>query len=485
MLESVMIGCGVILLLCVSTSKLLNKFGVPILLIFIALGMLFGSDGIVGIYFDNFKLAEEICTVGLAFIMFHGGFSTNWAMAKPIAKPAIIMSTVGVIITSGLTGLFCYFILKLPILEALLIGAIISSTDAASVFTILRTQKLNLKGGLASLLEIESGSNDPFAYMLTLTITVIMAGSNIKTLGFVMIAQIVFGLAIGFGVAKVASIFLKKVELEIDGFYPIALTAVVLLSFSLSEAVGGNGYLSVYVAGLILGNSAIRHKKSLVQFFDGVSWLMQIVLFFILGLLAFPSKLPSVIGVGIPIAIFMLLIARPVAAFLTLKPFKFKNKEIIFISWVGLRGAASMVFAIFALTRGVPVESDLYQIVLLVALVSVLFQGTLIPKVAKMLDLVDNRQSVLKTFNDYKEEKSTELIEKSILEGDRLIGKSIMDAKIPEEILIVMIKRDDEVLVPKGSTVIQKDDILVLSGNNILSVLDENEKKISEELNLA
>lgn len=485
MLESVMIGCGVILLLCVSTSKLLNKFGVPILLIFIALGMLFGSDGIVGIYFDNFQLAEEICTVGLAFIMFHGGFSTNWVMAKPIAKPAIIMSTVGVIITSGLTGLFCYFILKLPILEALLIGAIISSTDAASVFTILRTQKLNLKGSLASLLEIESGSNDPFAYMLMLTITVIMLGNNVKTLGGVMIAQIVFGLAIGFGVAKAASIFLKKVELEIDGFYPIFLTAIVLLAFALSEAVGGNGYLSVYVAGLILGNSAIRHKKSLVQFFDGVSWLMQIMLFFILGLLAFPSKLPSVIGVGIPIAIFMLLIARPIAAFLTLKPFKFKNKEIIFISWVGLRGAASMVFAIFALTKGVPVESDLYQIVFLVALISVLFQGTLIPKVAKMLDLVDNRQSVLKTFNDYKEEKSTELIEKTVLEGDRLIGKSIMDAKIPEEILIVMIKRDDEVLVPKGSTVIKKGDILVLSGNNILSVLDENEKKLSEELNLA
>lgn len=477
-MENLMIGCGIILLMCVSTSKLLNKFGVPILLIFIAFGMLFGSDGIVGIYFNNFELAREICTVGLAFIMFYGGFSTNWNMAKSVALHAILMSTVGVIITSVLTGLFCHFILRMPTMEALLIGAIVSSTDAASVFTILRTQKLNLKAGLASLLEVESGSNDPFAYMLTLTILMFMSNNNEHSLGIVLISQIVFGFGIGFGLAKVAIIFLKKVELEINGFYPICLTAVVLLAFSLSESLGGNGYLSVYVAGLMLGSNRIPHKKSLVQFFDGISWLMQIMLFFVLGLLAFPSKIPGVMLIGIAIASFMLIFARPIATFVVLRPFKYSFKEILFVSWVGLRGAASVVFAIFALTSEVSIQNDLYQIVLLVALVSVAIQGTLIPKVASKLDLVDNRESVLKTFNDYKEEKSTELIEKKINKGDWLAGKSIMDAKIPEEILVVMIKRNDEVLVPKGSTVILANDTLVLSGNNILKVLEESEKQL-------
>ena len=474
-----MIFCGIILLMCVSTSKLLNKFGIPILLIFIAFGMLFGSDGIVGIYFDDFQLAKEICTIGFAFIMFYGGFSTNWNMAKPVALHAISMSTIGVIITAVLTGIFCHFVFNIPTLEAFLIGSIVSSTDAASVFAILRTRKLNLKGGLASLVEIESGSNDPVAYMMTITILTLMTKSSDTSLSIVIISQIVFGIAIGVVLSKVMIFFLKKVEFDIVGFYPICITAVVLLAFSLSESFGGNGYLSVYIAGLILGNNAIPHKKSLVQFFDGISWLMQIILFFVLGLLSYPSKLQGVMVVGIAIAIFLLLVARPIAIFLTLGFFNYSIKEMLFVSWVGLRGAASIVFAIFAVTKGIPLENDIYQIVFLVALVSVSVQGTLIPRVARKLDLVDNKESVLKTFNDYKEEKSTQLIEKRIKKGDRLVGKSIMDAKIPEEILIVMIKRNEEVLVPKGSTVIQAHDVLVLSGNDILTVLENNEKKLT------
>ena len=480
-METLMIGCGIILLMCVSTSRLLNKLGIPILLIFIAFGMLFGSDGIGGIYFNDFELAKELCTVGFTFIMFYGGFSTNWKMAKPVAIPSIVMSTVGVIITAGLTAIFCYFVLNIAILEALLIGAVVSSTDAASVFTILRTHKLNLKGGLASLVELESGSNDPFAYMMTITILTIMAKDSGVSIGSLIIFQLVFGLVIGALLAKVMVLFLKNIEFEIQGFYPICLTAVVLLAYSLSESIGGNGYLSVYIAGLVLGNSQIPHKKSLVQFFDGISWLMQIMLFFVLGLLSYPSRLQGVMGVGLGIAIFLLLVARPIAVFISLSFFKFSIKEMLFVSWVGLRGAASIVFAIFAVTKGIPIEKDIYQIVFLVALISVTLQGTLIPTVAKRLGLVDNNESVLKTFNDYKEEKSTQLIEKKIYKGDRLVGKSIMDAKIPEEILAVMIKRNDEVLVPKGSTVIQAEDTLVLSGNDILKVLESSEKQLLME----
>lgn len=474
---NLLILSGVILIMCVATSKLLYKVGIPILLIFILFGMLFGSDGIGGIYFDNYELAKEICSFGLIFIMFYGGFSTNWKMAKPVATQAILMSTVGVVATAGLTGLFCHFILGMNILESFLIGSVVSSTDAASVFNILRAQKLNLKGGLASLLEIESGSNDPFAYMLTLTIITFMKNNSDINIALFLIMQVILGIAIGIILSKLMVLFLRHMNFEIEGFYPICITAAALLSYSLSEFIGGNGYLSVYVAGIILGNSRIPHKKSLVQYLDGISWLMQIMLFFILGLLSFPSKLPEVMLYGISISIFMIIIARPIATFVIMKFFNASLKEILFISWVGLRGAASIVFAIFAVTQKITFENDIYHIIFLIALISVSLQGTLIPFVAKKLDLVDNNESVLRTFNDYKEEKSTQLIEMTIPKGDRLEGKSIMDANIPDEILIVMIKRKGEVLVPKGSTVIEEGDILVLSGNNIKEVLKKREEE--------
>lgn len=482
---NLLILCGVILIMCVTTSKLLYKVGIPVLLIFIFFGMLFGSDGLGGIYFDNYELAKEVCSVGLIFIMFYGGFCTNWKMAKPIAPQAILMSTIGVIITAGLTGLFCSVILRIDILESFLIGSIVSSTDAASVFNILRAQKLNLKGGLASILEIESGSNDPFAYMLTITILTLIVGNGSSNIVLLLIKQIILGLLLGFILAKLMVVFLRHMNFEIDGFYPICITAIAILAYALSEFIGGNGYLAVYISGIILGNNKIPHKKSLVQYLDGVSWLMQIILFFILGLLSFPSRLPSVIIYGVAISIFMIFIARPLTTFLILKFFNATIKEILFISWVGLRGAASIVFAIFAVTQNIVFQNDIYHIIFLIALISVSIQGTLIPMVAKKLDLVDNNESVLRTFNDYKEERSTQLIEMTIPHGDRLEGKSIMDANIPEEILIVMIKRNDEVLVPKGSTIIKQGDVLVLSGNNIKAALEKGQdEKRKREIKL-
>lgn len=482
---NLLILCGVILIMCVTTSKLLYKVGIPVLLIFIFFGMLFGSDGLGGIYFDNYELAKEVCSVGLIFIMFYGGFCTNWKMAKPIAPQAILMSTIGVIITAGLTGLFCSVVLRMDILESFLIGSIVSSTDAASVFNILRAQKLNLKGGLASILEIESGSNDPFAYMLTITILTLIVGDGSSNIVLLLIKQIILGLLLGFILAKLMVLFLRHINFEIEGFYPICITAIAILAYALSEFIGGNGYLAVYISGIILGNNKIPHKKSLVQYLDGVSWLMQIILFFILGLLSFPSRLLSVMIYGVAISIFMIFIARPLMTFLILKFFNATIKETLFISWVGLRGAASIVFAIFAVTQNIAFQNDIYHIIFLIALISVSIQGTLIPMVAKKLDLVDNNESVLRTFNDYKEERSTQLIEMTIPHGDKLEGKSIMDANIPEEILIVMIKRNDEVLVPKGSTIIKQGDVLVLSGNNIKAALEKGQdEKRKREIKL-
>ncbi|HBL06905.1 MAG TPA: potassium/proton antiporter, partial [Clostridium sp.] len=284
----------------------------------------------------------------------------------------------------------------------------------------------------------------------------------------------IFGILIGVILSKLTVSIMRNANFEVDGFYTIFITAIAILSYALSEWVGGNGYLSVYIAGIIIGNSKIPHKRSLVHFFDGVSWIMQIMLFFVLGLLAFPSELPSVIGSSILISIFMIIIARPIATFSVLSWFKIPFKQQLFVSWVGLRGAASIVFAIYAITSGIPLENDIFHIIFFIALLSVAIQGTLIPKVARKLDLVDDTKTVLKTFTDYQEDRSTTLIEYNVDSNSSWKEKTIMEADIPEEILIVMIKRDSEIIVPKGSTLINQGDILVLSGNNIEYLLEKN-----------
>ena len=445
-----MLCCGLILLICITSSKVLYKFGVPLLLIFIFLGMIFG---IIGIDFSDFQLTGEIASIALVFIMFYGGFGTNWSMARPKAVPSILMSTLGTIITFFITGLFVYLIFKISLLESLLIGAVVSSTDAASVFTILRSQKLNLEGSLASLLEVESGSNDPVAYMLTLIILTIMGNGTVMQLIPMIVSQIVFG---------------------IESFYIIFIIAIAIISHSLSEWMGGNGYLSVYISGIIIGNSKIPHKKTLVHFLDGVSWIMQIILFFILGLLSSPIELPKVIGKSVVISLVIIFIARPISVFLVLRRFEFNTREKLFISWVGLRGAASIVFSIFALNYEVNINNDIYHIIFFIALMSVGVQGTLIPIIARRLELLDNNKPVLKTFNDYVEEKNTKVMELKVDVGCNLINKSIIDANIPEEILIAMIKREGEIIIPKGSSIIKEGDVLVAVGN----CLDEDFYKV-------
>lgn len=485
MLIGVMIICALVLLICITSSKVLYKFGVPILLIFIILGMLFGSDGVVGIYFDDYELTNSLCSIALIFIMFYGGFGTNWEMAKPVAIPSILMSTLGVIITAGLTGLFCVVVFNTTLLEGLLIGSIVASTDAASVFSILRSQKLNLKGSIASILEIESGSNDPIAYMMTVIILGLMSNGGYGNIVPMLFTQIVVGIISAVILAKLTVYLLRNINFEIDGFYPIFVTAIAILSYALSEYLGGNGYLSAYIAGIMIGNSKIPHKKTIFQFFDGVSWLMQIMLFFLLGLLSFPSRISSIMVEGIAISLFMILIARPIATFSILSWFKVPFKQKIFISWVGLRGAASIAFAIYAVTYGAPINNDIFHIIFFVALFSVSVQGTLIPKIAKKLDLIDDESSVLKTFNDYKEEIGTKLIEILIDSNSHLANKTIMDSNIPEDILIVMIKRDGDVFVPNGSTLILAGDILVVTGNNLEKFREYKEEKSTKLMEVA
>lgn len=461
-----MIIVALVLLLSVFSSKLLYRFGIPTLLIFMGLGMLFGSDGIVGIQFDNYNFARDICSFGLVFIMFYGGFGTNWNEAKPVAVKAVLMSTVGVIVTALLTGIFCYFILDTSLLEGLLIGSVLASTDAASVFAVLRSRKLNLKNGLASLLEIESGSNDPISYMLTISFLSFLTNPGGESLVQTLFIQISIGLILGFLIAIITAYTLSNILFEIDGLYSIYTIAVVILAYSMTEYLGGNGYLAVYIVGIVVGNSKIKQKRNLVHFFDGISWLMQIILFFTLGLLSFPSHFSNVAVSGIFIAVFMIFVARPAATFSILSWFKIPIKQQLLVSWVGLRGAASIVFAIYAVTSGGIMDNDIFHIVFIVALFSVSVQGSLIPFIAKKLDLVESNVSVLKTFNDYEDEALTQLMEFEIQEGNPWVDKTIATAHIPKDILVVMIRRNEESIVPKGDTQILTNDILILSGTN-------------------
>lgn len=450
-----------VLLLSIASSKLLYRFGVPTLLIFLGLGMFFGCDGPVGIQFNDYELTGNVCTVGLIFIMFYGGFGTNWKEARPVAKPAILMSSVGTLLTALVTGAFAAWVLGIHWIQGMLVGAVLGSTDAASVFSILRSRRLDLKDGLASILEIESGSNDPFAYMLTiifLTLSTTGAGGELV---MQVLQQLIFGLGIGWVVGKGAIAILTRIHLEIDGLYSLFVMACALLSYALCEYVGGNGYLCVYLAGILLGNSQVPQKRSMVHFFDGISWLMQIMLFFMLGLLSYPSHFPKVAGQAVLIALFMIFVARPVAVMLILHRLPMRHK--LFVSWVGLRGAASIVFAIFAVTGGSGLTVDLFHIVFMVSLISVGVQGSLTPVLAKKLDLIEQGHSVLRTFNDYQDESLTQLMEYHVEPDSKLAGQSLMEAEIPHEVLVVMVRRGEESIVPRGDTVIQPGDVLVLS----------------------
>lgn len=437
------------------------------LLAFILLGMFFGSDGVVKIPFDNYIFAEQICSVALIFIMFYGGFGTNWGQAKSIATKAIVLSSFGTVLTAGLVGLFCHFILKINLLESLLIGAVISSTDAASVFSILRSKRLNLRYNTASLLEIESGSNDPFSYMLTVFILSMMNGDlSGGTLLYALIAQLAYGVAFGFLIAAFTLFFLKQVSIPSSGFHAIFIVAVAIISYAAPTALGGNGYLSAYITGIILGNSKLNNKLELVHFFDGVTGLMQMLLFFLLGLLAFPSQLPNVAVPALCIALFLTFVARPVAVFTLLTPFRSNLKQQLLVSWAGMRGAASIVFSIMVVTNPAVTDNDVFHIVFFIVLFSILLQGTLLPVISRKLAMTDDDCNIMKTFNDYLDEISMQFLQFTLTAEHPWVGKSIHEIVLPPDSLVVLITRGQEKIIPDGSTMLCDKDTLILTGES-------------------
>lgn len=452
-----------VILLCVLAEKFSDKLGMPALILFMFIGMLFGSDGIFKIPFSNFGMANNVCSIALVFIMFYGGFNTKWSAAKPYAVKAVTLSTAGVLLTAGITTVICRFLFGLTLGESFLIGSVLSCTDAASVFAILRKYSLNLKDGTASVLEVESGSNDPVAYMLTIIAVSIMGkGDTSNILGLVFL-QIVFGILIGIMMARVSLFVMIKTRLVADGLDMIFLIAMVLACYGLATILNGNAYLSLYLFGIMVGNSRIRNKQLLIPFFDGVTSLSQILVFFLIGLLSFPSQMPSIVPLALAIVVALTVVARPIAVYLLMWPFKCSVKQNLLISWAGLRGASSSVFAIMAVASGISMKQDLFHIVFMVSLFSVSIQGTLLPYVAQKLDMVDNDADVRKTFNDYQEESSLQMMRMHIPAGHGWQNKKIKDVAIPTGALALMIKRDKETITTKGDTLILAGDDIILS----------------------
>lgn len=452
-----------VIFLSILAEKFSVKLGMPALILFMFIGMLFGSDGIMKIPFDDYSAANEICSIALLFIMFYGGFNTKWKLAKPVATKAVLLSTLGVVITAGVTAVLCYFLLGFSVAESFLIGAVLSSTDAASVFSILRQKKLNLKDGTASLLEVESGSNDPMSYMLTIIGIGMIGASDAGNHVVLIILQIFLGVSVGVLFAFIAIWLLTKTSLISEGLDTIFMIAIVLICYSISGILGGNQFLSVYLMGIIIGNSKIKNKTTMIPFFDGVTSLSQILIFFLLGLLAFPHEMPEIFLTALAIAIFLTVIARPIAVFGILLPFRCSVRQCVLVSWAGLRGAASSVFAIMVVASGAGLAYDLFHIVFMVSLFSVSIQGTFLPAVAKKLNMVDESNDVCKTFNDYQEESAITLMRMYIPKGHNWENKCIREVNMPTGSLAIMIKRNEETIITKGDTQILAGDSIILS----------------------
>lgn len=470
--ENFLLVGSALLLICIVASKASFKVGIPTVLIFISIGMLAGSDGIGGIYFDNMNVANFLGIVSLSIIIFSGGLETDYENIKPVLGKGIILSTLGVLITAIVIGVFVHLVdSRFTLLEGMLLGSIISSTDAASVFSIFRTKKLGLKHNLRPLLEFESGSNDPMAFFLTVSMIQLlqMPEASVWTLIPMFFKGMVIGGISGFLMGKAAAFILNRLNLDTDSLYPLFAMGFVFFVYTLTDLVGGNGYLAVYITGLMLANHYVVHKRSLIRFFDGISYLMQIVMFLTLGLLVFPSQFPSVFWIGLSVSLFLMLVARPIAVYLCLMFFKMSNRDKLFVSWVGLRGAVPIIFAIMPIAAGLPNANMIFNIVFFISLTSVLFQGSSIAWVARRLRLIVPEHLRKRYFLEFPESENSMMEVIEVRESGWADSHKIMELKLPESVIIVTINRNGKYFIPNGSTVIK-------SGDQLYVISDHSDK---------
>ncbi|MCL2003331.1 MAG: potassium/proton antiporter [Oscillospiraceae bacterium] len=452
---------GIILVIAVLSCKATKRAGLPILVGFIFIGILIGR----WFGFADVSYAERICNFALLLIIFTGGFQTNFAAAKPVLGVSVLLSAVGTVLTAGLAGVFAYFVLGLEFYEAMLLGAVLSCTDAASVFSILRSKKLSLKNNLDSALQIESGSNDPTAYMLTVVL-ISMASGGSQNVPLLLAMQIIVGAAAGFLGAKLGQLIINKLNLDIEGLYAVLLTGVAFFIYGAAAQFGGNGFLAVYIGGIILGNSPLIRKRILAGLFGAFSMIAQVALFIVLGILFVPSTFLAVVLNGLLFALFLFFVARPIAVFVLMKPFGRSLREIGLVSWAGFRGASSIVFATYLLSAGLPYGEYVFSVVFFVCMLSVILQGSLIAPVAKALKVLSPEKRVLKTFTEYTAEIQQELLEVTVPFGSVVCGKAILELGLPEDLYILMIRREGRTIAPIQSTVIQENDILAIAGGD-------------------
>jgi potassium/hydrogen antiporter len=469
---------GALLLLAILSSTLSGKVGVPGLVLFLGIGMLAGEEGIGRIAFENYPLAHAIGTLALVLILFDGGLQTRWRSFRTAWKPAVTLSTVGVLATAALTGLAAAWLLDLPLLVGLLLGSIVGSTDAAAVFSILRGQGLHLKERIAATLEIESGSNDPMAVLLTLAFVSMLIGDvepGWALIGF-FVQQVVIGAAGGVAVGWAGVWISNRVSLTAVGLYPALVLGTGLLAYGLPAYLGGSGFLSVYLAGLVMGNARVVFKRGILLAHDGGAWIAQIVMFIMLGLLATPSRLVDVAVDGMLVAFVLMFVARPVAVFVTLAPLRFSLRELAFLSWVGLKGAIPIILAIYPLVLGLPEGALLFNIVFFVVLLSALTQGWTIPPVAKWTGVWEAQGQldppITLEINSIRH-LDGDIVEYRVEPDAPAAGRRVRELALPESALIAMIARGDEIIPPRGRTSIQSDDyVFVVMKSDVRPVVD-------------
>lgn len=465
-IDEAMLVAGTLLLLGVITSKISARYGVPMLVLFLGLGMLAGSEGIGGIEFEDYELAHAVGSLALAIILFDGGLGTTFASIKTAWKPSLVLATLGVLITSLITGLAACWILGLPLLNGLLLGSIVGSTDAAAVFSVLRTGGFALPAKLGSTLEIESGSNDPMAIFLTVGIIELLTEEVGWGGGLLLLfaKQMVLGGMIGIALGHVAVWITNRMNLDTAGLYPLLATGMALLTFGLAAYLGGSGFLAVYLAGIVIGNNRVVFKKGTLLFHNALAWLAQIAMFVVLGLLSFPSSLLAVGWKAFTIAVVLILIARPIAVAVCMLPFRFRWNEMALASWGGLKGAVPITLATFPLLFDLDDAQLVFDVVFFVVVVSALVQGWSLPWVAKKLDLDEPMPGSPPVQLEIHSLRHVEgdILDYTIEPGSPADGKKVSELGLPDGATIALIARNDSFVPPRGTTTISHGDHVIV-----------------------
>ncbi|MCO5249432.1 MAG: potassium/proton antiporter [Chitinophagales bacterium] len=469
--ENILLIGSILLLLSILAGKRAYQYGVPVLLLFVAIGLLAGQDGILGIRFDDSHVTQFIGIVSLNFILFSGGLDTHWHSVRPILKQGLVLSTFGVFFTALTLGSFVYFISDFTLYESLLLGSIVSSTDAAAVFSILRSRNIALKYNLRPTLELESGSNDPMAYVLTISFLTLVTHPEMSFISVIplFLGQMTIGALAGFAFGWASKYVINHIHLSLKGLYPALVITLMFITFSATDLIGGNGFLAIYICGVYLGNQSLVQKSDILQMFDGIAWLMQIVLFLTLGLLVTPSNIIPYIGFGLIISLFLIVVARPVAVFVSLLPFRLELNRKLYISWVGLRGAVPIVLATYPLIAGIEKAYPIFNIVFFISVTSVLLQGTTLSIFAMWLKV--NRkeeEKVITQLDKIISNTPKPFLQEFFVQNNELcIGKKVVNIGFPSDAVVAMIQRNSQYLIPDPNTVLEKEDVIYVLSDNL------------------